>query len=120
MVAGSICSRAICCTHARPQSNNIRAEPTSTRIAELPRNGSGHSAPVPRKQISIVKVPSKNRILEYWSTVSTTSANTPIPSLHHSITPFLQLLGPAQDRAQRTAIHGHSIIKRHHLVRVGR
>src|SRR5207249_12154450 len=117
MVAGSICSRAICCTHARPQSNNIRAEPTSTRIAELPRNGSDHGAPVPRKQISIVKVPSKNRILECCST---TSANTPIPSLHHSITPFLQLLGPAQDRAQRTAIHGHPIIKRHYLVRVGR
>jgi hypothetical protein len=30
------------------------AEPTSIRIAELPRSGSGNGAPVPKKQISIV------------------------------------------------------------------
>jgi hypothetical protein len=60
MVAGSICNRAICCMQARPQSSKIRADPTSTRIAELPRSGSGHGVLVPRKQISIVRAPFEN------------------------------------------------------------
>src|SRR5919108_1848700 len=108
MLAGSICCRAICCTQARPQSNKIRAAPTSTKIAELPRSGSGQGAPVPRKQISIAKAPSQKQ-------ERTIGANTPIPSLH-----FLQLLGPAQHRAQRTALRERAIPKRHYLVGIRR